>query len=809
MKLTNQLFKNTAEWTQKGIAVPTFNIEETVQNTKANPTWIHFGAGNIFRGFIARVQDTLLEKGLVNSGIIAVDTFDFDVIDKIYKPYDNLVLLVKLKADGEMQKQVVAGISDSIKASKQFEEFSVLENAFKNTSLQMVSFTVTEKGYQLTNTSGKFLGVVEADINSGPQNPVHAMSIVCSLLLDRFNSGAHPISLVSMDNCSHNGDKLRNAVVTIAKEWQAKGHVSGEFVDYVSNEEIVAFPWSMIDKITPRPAQEVESELNNIGLEDISPVVTSKNTFIAPFVNAEIPEYLVIEDKFPNGRPQLEEGGVYITSRDTVNQVETMKVTTCLNPLHTALAVFGVTLGYDRIYKEMENPLLKTLVEKIGFEEGMKVVVDPKIINPEQFINEVIYERFSNPFIPDDPARIATDTSQKVGIRFGETIKSYIKSDELNVMDLTYIPLAIAGWFRYLLGVNDAGEQMTLSPDPLLEELTASLKDVKLGGTYSGQLRLILENEKIFGLNLVECGLVTRIEHLFEELIAGKGAVTKTLERYCGDMKSLSNFVKTKNFLVCIDSDGCAIDSMTIKHEQIFGPVVLDFFEVNSNKDTFLNRWNEINLNSTHRGVNRFVGLAMILGELGDNIDGLSDYINWTQSAKELSNDALKTMIENSEHDCFQKVLNWSLEVNKQIANLDDNSKLAFEGVEPKLAMISKFADVAIVSSANKAAVIEEWEHNHLLDKVNCVATQADGSKAFCIKVLLEQGYENKNVLMIGDAPGDLKAANCNHVNFYPIMPNNEVKSWQEIDSALVAFTNGNYDELQSELITNFTNALN
>ncbi len=215
-----------------------------------------------------------------------------------------------------------------------------------------------------------------------------------------------------------------------------------------------------------------------------------------------------------------------------MNAVETMKVTTCLNPLHTALATYGCVLGYTRIFEEMRNPHLKKLVEKIGYEEGMKVVVDPKIIDPKQFIDEVINERLSNPFIPDEPQRIATDTSQKVGIRFGETIKSYQKSTELEVTDLTYIPLALAGWLRYLLGVNDAGEAFALSADPLLEELTGKLASVKLGGTYGGEAREILANANIFGLDLVEVGLADKIEGMFLELIAGKGAVVKTLEKY-------------------------------------------------------------------------------------------------------------------------------------------------------------------------------------------------------------------------------------------------------------------------------------
>ncbi len=530
MELNIQAIKNKADF--EGIKLPEFDIQQVGMNTDERPKWIHFGAGNIFRGFIARINQTMLDKGVEDTGIIAVDTFDFEIIDKIYAPFDNLTMLVRLRADGNMEKEVIGGVSRSYKASTQFAEYDNLVQAFENNSLQMVSFTITEKGYALKSPNGEYLGVVASDLANGPEQPKHVMSIVTSLLLKRFLKGGCPLTLCSMDNCSHNGARLRASVIEVATAWAEKGMVSDAFVAYVSDETKVAFPWSMIDKITPRPAKEVEEELANMGLENMEPIVTSMNTFIAPFVNAEAPEYLVIEDNFVNGRPQLEEGGVYITDRETVNNVETMKVTTCLNPLHTALAVYGCILGYTRIFEEMRNPVLKAMVEKIGYAEGMPVVVDPKIINPKQFIDEVINERLSNPFIPDEPQRIATDTSQKVGIRFGETIKSYMKSEELNVTDLTAIPLALAGWLRYLLGVDDKGEAFALSSDPLLDELTGKLAAVKLGGEYKGEAREILANANIFGLDLVEAGLADKIEAMFVELIAGPGAVEATLAKY-------------------------------------------------------------------------------------------------------------------------------------------------------------------------------------------------------------------------------------------------------------------------------------
>ena len=229
-----------------------------------------------------------------------------------------------------------------------------------------------------------------------------------------------------MDNCSHNGDKLYAAVDAYAKAWTENGKADKGFLEYIENPAMVSFPWSMIDKITPRPDDSVKKMLEEAGFTDTESIVTSKNTYVAPFVNAEEAEYLVIEDAFPNGRPQLEKAGVMFTTRDTVEKVERMKVCTCLNPLHTTLAVYGCLLGYTKISEEMKDADLVKLVEIIGYKEGLPVVTNPGILSPKKFIDEVLQIRVPNPFMPDTPQRIACDTSQKLSIRFGETIKEYM-----------------------------------------------------------------------------------------------------------------------------------------------------------------------------------------------------------------------------------------------------------------------------------------------------------------------------------------------------------------------------------------------
>ena len=447
MKLSTEGLKNQQEWLEKGYHLPQYDRAAMIAETRENPVWVHFGAGNIFRAFQANLAQRLLEEGSAKAGITVCEGFDYEIVEKQYRPHDDLSVLVTLKADGTIEKSVIGSIGEStILDSENDAEYTRLKEIFSRDSLQLCTFTVTEKGYSLVNGKGEELPAVTADFAAGPEKPQSYIGKVVSLLYTRYLSGKKPIAMVSTDNCSHNGEKLYAAVMAFAKAWIANGLAEKGFEEYLNDESKVSFPWSMIDKITPRPDASVEEMLRKDGLEDLDPVVTSKKTWVAPFVNAEETEYLVIEDKFPNGRPALEKVGVIFTDRDTVNNVERMKVTTCLNPLHTALAVYGCILGYTKISDEMKDTELVNLVNTLGYKEGLPVVVNPGVLDPKEFIDTVLQVRVPNPFMPDTPQRIATDTSQKLGIRYGETIKSYVADADLDVTSLTMIPLVQAGW---------------------------------------------------------------------------------------------------------------------------------------------------------------------------------------------------------------------------------------------------------------------------------------------------------------------------------------------------------------------------
>lgn len=535
MRLDKDGLESREQWEKAGYQLPGFERQKAADLTRENPFWIHFGAGNIFRAFQANIMQNLLNDGIVERGLIVAEGFDYEIIEKMNRPHDDYSILVTMKADGSVEKTVVGSVVEScILDSENDKEFGRLQEIFRKESLQMVSFTITEKGYSLTDGKGEILPAVMADFISGPEKPVSYIGKVASLLYTRFLNGEKPVAMVSMDNCSHNGDRLFEAINAFAGKWTENGKTEKGFLDYINNKEKVSFPWTMIDKITPRPDVSVAEILHKDGIQELEPVITSKNTYVAPFVNAEECEYLVIEDSFPNGRPPLEKGGVIFADRETVEKVERMKVCTCLNPLHTTLAIFGCLLGYTKISEEMKDKQLKKLIEMIGYEEGLPVVVDPEVLDPKEFIDTVVNVRLPNPFMPDTPQRIATDTSQKLAIRFGETIKAYRDSEERSTAELKMIPLVFAGWLRYLMAVDDMGNAFELSPDPLLDTVCPCVADVRKGEDcdVEDKLKPVLENRKIFGVNLYEAGMAELVCSYFRELTKGPGAVRNVLEKY-------------------------------------------------------------------------------------------------------------------------------------------------------------------------------------------------------------------------------------------------------------------------------------
>ncbi|MDO4331476.1 MAG: HAD hydrolase-like protein [Eubacteriales bacterium] len=259
----------------------------------------------------------------------------------------------------------------------------------------------------------------------------------------------------------------------------------------------------------------------------------------------------------------------------------------------------------------------------------------------------------------------------------------------------------------------------------------------------------------------------------------------------------LDEFQKSRDYLICVDSDGCAMDTMNSKHIKCFGPCMVEEWGLEEWEDAILKRWNEINLYTMTRGINRFLGLSMALEEIDakyHSIEGVKELKDWAEHAPELSNDALEKEIEATQSPVLKKALQWSVSVNARIRTLQEEDKQPFAGVKEALAYAHRVADIAIVSSANRQAVLEEWEMHGLLEHTDIVLAQDAGSKAHCISELLKKGYEKDKVLMTGDAPGDYKAAQINGVFYYPILVRHEAQSWNEFQKEAVSrLVNGSY----------------
>ena len=331
MELNLNGIKDVSAWST--YKLPSYDIQAMQKETFANPAWLHFGSGNIFRAFIAAAAQRMLNAGITDTGIICAEsTFGTEIITQCYRPHDNLCVSVTLNADGSIDKEVIGSVAESLTLAYDMTRIS---DIFNSPSLQLVSFTITEKGYAIKDSAGNLSDTVKADMKNGPQNCTHLMSILASLCISRFHACNKPLALVSMDNCSHNGEKLEAAIITIADAWKDNGFITDAELDYLKTS--VSFPWSMIDKITPRPDDSVEVILRKDGVEELDTIVTFKHTYAATFVNAEETEYLVIEDDFPNGRPDMEKGGIIFTDRETVDRGN-------LRPILSNKKIFGVDL---------------------------------------------------------------------------------------------------------------------------------------------------------------------------------------------------------------------------------------------------------------------------------------------------------------------------------------------------------------------------------------------------------------------------------------------------------------------------------
>ena len=278
--------------------------------------------------------------------------------------------------------------------------------------------------------------------------------------------------------------------------------------------------------------------------------------------------------------------------------------------------------------------------------------------------------------------------------------------------------------------------------------------------------------------------------------------------------KVFAGYRRRHDYLICIDSDGCAMNTMEIKHRKSLAPCMVYEWDLGEYRDAIMRRWREISLYSMDRGINRFEALAKILVDVNENykrVEDLESLLNWVRTTKELSTESLRREVERTGSPALKKALEWSELVNGSLKMISEKNKQPFEGVREALETAEQFADIVIVTAANRTEIVEEWEYYDLLKHVGLVLTQETGSKEYCIGKLLEYGYQKDHVMMVGDAPIDQRAAKTEGVFFYPIMVWKEKESWEEFrNNALKKFREGTFAgeyqaEVEKEFVQNLT----
>lgn len=272
----------------------------------------------------------------------------------------------------------------------------------------------------------------------------------------------------------------------------------------------------------------------------------------------------------------------------------------------------------------------------------------------------------------------------------------------------------------------------------------------------------------------------------------------------------------SKKFLVCIDSDGCAFDTMEVKHKECFCPAYINYFGLQPVSKYAREAWDFANLYSCYRGIHRILALLKALEVLGERKEVLER--NFTPPAMKelrayvaaelpLSNAGLEQYL--SEHPESQEIrttLEWSINVNDRVAELVHGVP-PFPYVKECLEKLHEQADIVIVSATQQLALEREWGENGLLPLITAVKGQESGSKKEIIASLKDQ-YGPDHVLMIGDAPGDLKAAKANNALFYPICPDQEAESWAKFGECMEAFFAGTYAGAKEQANIDYFNTL-
>jgi mannitol 2-dehydrogenase len=348
---------------------------------------------------------------------------------------DGLYTLVIKHSDGTLEARVVGSIVEYLLAPDDPE--AVIEKMAAE-STRIVSLTVTEGGYNISPVTGAFDATnpdVVHDLQPGAA-PRTSFGLVTEALARRRERGLAPFTVVSCDNIQHNGDVARRSFSAFARLRDE------ELGDWVARE--VAFPNSMVDRITPATTDDDRAEVGRlIGVEDQWPVVGE------PFTQ------WVLEDTFTLGRPPLEEAGVQVV--DDVEPYELMKLR-LLNASHQALAYLGYLAGYRLVHDAAQDPLFRRLLLGYMEEEATPTLRPVPGIDLGEY-RQTLIERFSNPAIRDTLARLAFDGSE----RMTKWLLPVIRDNLAGGGEIRRSAAVVAGWARYCEGVDEQGQPIDLA----------------------------------------------------------------------------------------------------------------------------------------------------------------------------------------------------------------------------------------------------------------------------------------------------------------------------------------------------------
>lgn len=278
--------------------------------------------------------------------------------------------------------------------------------------------------------------------------------------------------------------------------------------------------------------------------------------------------------------------------------------------------------------------------------------------------------------------------------------------------------------------------------------------------------------------------------------------------------KELVDFKPGKEFFVGIDSDGCVFDTMEIKQKECFCPNMIKYFELQTVSKYARETWEFVNLYSKTRGCNRFIAVDKFFGLMARRKDvirrnpefkDITPLREWIKKETKLGNPALETYAREANDPVIDLTLKWSKKVNSDIAELVYGIA-PFPYVNESLKKIDSTADIIVVSQTPVEALTREWKENNIDGFARIIAGQEYGTKTEHIKYAATGKYPYNKILMVGDAPGDMKAAKTNGVLFYPVNPGHEEASWERLyKEALDRFFEGSYEgEYEEMLIEEF-----